>query len=151
MTLSVKSEFILATTSPSCVKISLSMTSTPPLTLSEFVKKELERKGWNRSELSRKSGLSTGTISNVLNDDRPAGVDVVRAMAVALGVPQHILFYYARLITELPGEIPVEVQETASALLKLPERDRQEIMDIVSVKVKRLGNADRDSGGKEKR
>lgn len=54
--------------------------------LNQWVTKKLKDKGWNRNELARRSGLNSGTISNVLNGKREAGAKFYLAMGRAFDV-----------------------------------------------------------------
>lgn len=67
----------------------------------EFVKwlqKELDNRGWNKSDLARQTGISRQTISNVMNFTRSPGPDFCNALAKALKVDPVGVFEKAGLI-----------------------------------------------------
>ena len=68
--------------------------------------KELDRRGWNQSELGRRAKISHGRISQVLSGDKP-GVDFCVAVARALNIA-------ALDVLVVAGIVPREPKETAN-------------------------------------
>lgn len=66
--------------------------------LIDWAGRELETRGWSMRELSRRSGLSVGTISDVLNDRANPGLDFCVGVARALDVPPENVLRMAGLI-----------------------------------------------------
>lgn len=60
--------------------------------------KELEHRKISQSDLSRMSGLSRGTISNLISGARGRGPDSIEAIARALKIPQEQVFRAAGLL-----------------------------------------------------
>lgn len=66
--------------------------------LINWIDRELEERGWSMRELSRRSGMSHGTISDVLNDRTNPGLDFCVGVARALDVPPENVLRMAGLI-----------------------------------------------------
>lgn len=64
---------------------------------------ELERRDWSQSDLSRKSGLSRSTISNLISGNRGLGKDVALALSDAFGLPLTDVIAAA-------GDIPAQIE-----------------------------------------
>lgn len=66
----------------------------------DWLQKQLIDRGWNQSELSRRSGITTGQISRLINGSRKPGIDNLQAIANALGLPASIAFAAAGIDLE---------------------------------------------------
>lgn len=58
----------------------------------EWLQAELNKRGWDHADLVRRTGLSSGGISHVMNGDRKAGPDFCIAVSQALGIPRETVF-----------------------------------------------------------
>jgi len=87
---------------------------------------EMEKQGWNNSELARRSGLVPSTISQVISGSRRPGPDFCVGVAKALNKPPEVIFRVAGILPQLPGaedDITLrEIMDTAKRLT--PERRR---------------------------
>ncbi|MFC1923561.1 helix-turn-helix domain-containing protein [Chloroflexota bacterium] len=54
---------------------------------SDWLTEELNERGWNKSELVRRSGLSTGYTYRIVNGKVNPGADACRGIALALDIP----------------------------------------------------------------
>lgn len=92
---------------------------------------ELRDRGWSNSELHRRSGMATSTISMILGGQKKPGWDFCAAVAQALGEPPDKLFRMAGLLPSIPAsnaleaellhhfrQLDEEQRRTALALLK---------------------------------
>lgn len=91
---------------------------------------ELSRRGWTPAELARRAGLSTGTLSNILNGNRNPGPEVTLSIAKALGEPADKVFRLAGILPRLPGsEDDQVIKEIMDILKNMPPEDRQDVLD----------------------
>lgn len=64
----------------------------------EWIEHERDVRGWSIRELSRRSGLSSGTVSDVLSDRTNPGFEFCRGIARALGEPPEKVLRLAGLL-----------------------------------------------------
>jgi len=76
--------------------------------LPNWIRAQLDERGWRPADLARHAGLTNATLSRILNGTRQAGPEVCTAIANALGVPPEYVFRLAGLLPTLP---PVVEQE----------------------------------------
>lgn len=77
----------------------------------EFIQDQMDARGWNQAELSRRSGLSSQQISKLLNDerDRLSGmprIDTVEGLARAFGITPDAVAKQAAQAYGVPGAQP---------------------------------------------
>jgi transcriptional regulator with XRE-family HTH domain len=87
--------------------------------------KQIDKRGWNQSELARRAEISHGRISQVLSGDKP-GADFCVAIARALNMSAYYVLGQA-------GIVPLEPEETvnlreANRLFAQLSDDEQEIL-----------------------
>jgi transcriptional regulator with XRE-family HTH domain len=68
------------------------------ISFSEWLQKELERKGWNQSDLARAAHLGKGSLSDIISGRRKVGSEVARAIADALKLPPEQVFRAAGIL-----------------------------------------------------
>lgn len=91
--------------------------------MSQWLKQELNKRGMTQAELSRRSGISPGHITKVLNGERGLGEQALRGIADAFHVPPDIVFRKAGLLPELP--VNDEMKEELIFLFDmLPDREK---------------------------
>lgn len=76
--------------------------TTPP-EFFEWLKKELDKRGWSEADLARKSGMPQSIISGARRGTQAMGIISTNKIADALGVPQVTVAIMAGLI-EPPGK-----------------------------------------------
>ena len=64
----------------------------------EWLLKELKERGMSQTELSQSSGLSQGTISNIISGRRGRGLDSLQAIARALRLPPETVYREAGVL-----------------------------------------------------
>lgn len=67
-------------------------------TFGKWLLTELENRNWSQSDLSKRSGLSRGTISNLINGTRGVGADSLLTIAKALNLPPEQIFEAANIL-----------------------------------------------------
>lgn len=77
-------------------KIECKIVSMESLTV--WIIEELNRRDWNPADLAKRAGLSTGSLSNIMNGKRKPGPKALRAIARALGEPPDNVFRLAGLL-----------------------------------------------------
>lgn len=103
-----------------------------------WILEELDKRGWQPADLARKAGLSTGSLSNILNGNRKPGPSVCVAIAQALDEPPELVFRKARLLPPLIG--PEESQtfdEILDFMKRLTEDEREEVLDYAKRRYER--------------
>ena len=53
----------------------------------EWLRAELDKRGWLPARLARESGITRGALSHVFNGERQPGLELLRGVAHALGLP----------------------------------------------------------------
>ncbi len=97
---------------------------------------ELNKRGWNQNQLAKRAGLASGTISNIISGSKGMGIDTAKAIAKALRVNPKIVLEAAGLLPAEP-ETDAGFEEWAYMLSQLPERDREELLQIARLKLDR--------------
>lgn len=97
---------------------------------------ELIKRDWSQSDLAKKSGLSRGTISNIMSGLRGVGTDSLNAIAKALQLSPSIVFQAAGLLPPA-AEGGEEREEMKYLFSRLTPEDRREILELMRFKVER--------------
>jgi len=95
--------------------------------LSDFLNKTIEDRGWYKRELARRAGLSSGQVTDVLNDRTNPGCDFCISVARALHVPPEDLLRMAGILPSLPPAVASE-REATTLYRRLPEQIRDVIL-----------------------
>jgi transcriptional regulator with XRE-family HTH domain len=101
----------------------------------DWLDEQLKLNDLNDHQLALRAGLSHSVISKARAGASPKW-EACLALASALQVPPELVFYKAGL---LPGDGVecTEMKELRMLLQRLPEDDRQELVQIARLKVKR--------------
>lgn len=97
----------------------------------EWVEEELKNKGWNRNDLSRRSGVDSGHLSRVLNRERGYGPDTVLAIAQALGAPPVLAFQKAGWLPDNDSQARISDIITAYKIDELSQTDKDLVLKFV--------------------
>lgn len=97
------------------------------MNISEWLKKELNKRGMNQAELSRRSGISAGHITKVLNGERGLGEQALKGIAEAFHVPPELVFRKAGLLPDVPRNDEMR-EELVFLFDMLPENEKQIIL-----------------------
>jgi transcriptional regulator with XRE-family HTH domain len=101
-----------------------------------WLNSELNKRGWNQNHLAKKAGLASGTISNIVNGSKGMGIDTAVALARALNISPQTVLEAAGLLPPDPEADP-GFEEWTYMLSQLPERDRDELLQIARLKLER--------------
>jgi transcriptional regulator with XRE-family HTH domain len=112
-----------------CVKIMLSM----EIKFNDWLKTELDKRGLNQSQLAKLAGISRGTISNIMNENRGIGKNSLLSIARGLKLPATTVLRAASILPEEPEYIPL-LDEWNAVFYELTPEDQQEILDIARMK-----------------
>lgn len=93
----------------------------------EWLENEIEARGWNRNELSRRSHTDSGLISRILNEERKPGPDTLTAIAQALKIPPVNVFRIAGLLPPEPDPDP-DLDQFLFIIAQLPDRERRTLL-----------------------
>ena len=96
----------------------------------------MAERDWKQADLARKTGISTGYISQILNGVRTPGTQFTKALARVFGMSDIEVMRRAGLADDLPKFSPV-IEATASMLNDLPEEDQEDIRAMVRAKWER--------------
>ncbi len=87
-----------------------------------WLREELEKREWSQNELARRAGLTSASVSYVLNELRGPGPEFCQAIAQALRLPEEFVFRQAGLLAPVPPDAQVgPLVEWLYALARLPQ------------------------------
>lgn len=115
-----------------------------PDNFAEWLQTELNSRAWDQHDLARRSGLTNGAISHVLNGTRQAGVDFCIAIARALGIPRHEVFRLRgwlldQAITVLPADADPRLVRLSELVQALSPAHRELVLDAWEATLKAAG------------
>ena len=94
-----------------------------------WLRAELKSQGLSQADLSRVTGLHTGSIANVLNGQRKPGVDFVMAVARGLRIKPEEMYRHAGLLPPKPSPTHnPTLDEMIDVVRRLSDDDRKEIV-----------------------
>lgn len=94
---------------------------------SSFVYQQLNDRGWSQNELSRRSGMSSTAISEVLTGKRSPGKNFCIAISRAFRIPREIVFEKAGIL--LPSSDNPVITEIISLVKELDESNLNRVVD----------------------
>jgi transcriptional regulator with XRE-family HTH domain len=99
----------------------------------EWLVAELERRDLTQSDLSRMSGLSRGTLSNIVSSTRGRGPSSLLAIAKALKLPPEQVFRTAGL---LPPALKSdeETERIVYEMSDLTPQEKEEVLAFINMK-----------------
>lgn len=101
--------------------------------LIEWLRGEIEERGWTIRELGRRSGINPGTLSYVLNYERGAGPGFCQKIAATFGEPPEKIFRLAGLLPSVP-ELQADWEELMFYYNRLTDDERR----LIGVQIKAL-------------
>ncbi len=105
---------------------------------SDWLEKEIEKRGWSMSELARRSNVSRPAISRVVSGERGAGSALCRAIAQAFDMPEEKVFRIAGLLSELPApDEDFTFAQVYDMMKHLTPEERVEVMEYVEWRYRR--------------
>lgn len=105
----------------------------------EWIQAQLKQLGMSQAELSRRTGLSTGHVSMIVNGDRDPGPDACKAIAKAFDLPESVVFQAAGLLTGIHEEGEGSALKTMAHSLfdRLDVDDQEELVQFMRLKIQR--------------
>ena len=100
------------------------------MNFSEWVLQELDTRGWSQSDLARASGLTRGTISNLLNEVASPNPQTCIQIAKAFELPPEVVLRKAGILPPRT-KIDEDVDRLAYRIAQLPPDDQQRVEAIV--------------------
>ena len=97
------------------------------MTLQDFILKQVGDRGWSLNELARRAGLSSGSISMVMSEQRRAGPVFCNGIARALKISPEEVFRRAGLLPPAPPENP-SIIEVTRLFVKLSPEQREYVL-----------------------
>jgi transcriptional regulator with XRE-family HTH domain len=115
-----------------------------------WLERELAARGWVPFHLAKRAGVQPSTIQNLISGERNLGADVGRAIAHALGLPEHIVFLAAGLLTEKPADLTAHpIKASIARILEKTEDDEKLRRMLRAIELfDETGGADQDQGKK---
>jgi len=104
----------------------------------EWLRKEIEERGWTMGALARRADVSHAAISRVVNGERGAGPELCRAIARAFEMPEEHVFRMAGLLSQLPSpDDDLTFAQVYDMMNRLTPEERREIMEYVEWRYKK--------------
>lgn len=101
---------------------------------SDWLSDEMNKKGWSQSELARQASVTRGGISNLINNVRNPGPEILEGVAKALDYPVEFVFRKAGILPPAREEDPTD-EELLHLYDQLSEEEQTEIRDWIRFKV----------------
>lgn len=101
---------------------------TEETNFSEWLKDELEARGWKPAELSRRGAIDKAVVSRLLSAGRKPGPETCASIAQALELPEEDVFREAGLLPLKPLE-PRGLSELVQIYTHACEEDRDDLLE----------------------
>lgn len=95
--------------------------------IADYIKAELERKGWSQARLAKASKLDSAVISNIVNEKRGMGWESARAIADALNIPPETMFRKAGLLPPVPTKTE-QSEQLLYLFNQLPQNEKDRLI-----------------------
>lgn len=99
----------------------------------EWLVQELEDRELSQSDLARISGLSRGTLSNIISGARGRGPESLSAIAKALKLPVEKIYRAAGLLPPII-KADEDMEQILHEIAKLPKDDQREVLAFIRMK-----------------
>ncbi len=113
------------------------------MSFGDWLKKELDKRGWVQAELARRSGVPQGQISNIIRGIRQPGPEPCSAIGQALGVSREEIFQARGWLlngseTDLKLRLSPEITQIAVRMDQLPSIQRQTAIQVTATLIDAL-------------
>lgn len=98
---------------------------------SDWLNAELRARDWKQADLVRRSGISSGLISQILSSQRRPGIDTIVAIAHALDIPEVVVMARVARGTSYKTNIDEEGEILLFEFYKLSAEERKMILDEI--------------------
>jgi transcriptional regulator with XRE-family HTH domain len=102
----------------------------------EWLRSEINERGWSQNELARRAGLSSGGMSLIMTQQRGVTAEVCQAIARALKDPEEEVFRHAGLLPDRPS---YDVRERRALFMfdQLSVAQQEHILELMRSMVER--------------
>lgn len=97
---------------------------------------EMDRRGWNYSELARRAGLNASTLSKAISGYNRPGLELCVGVAEALGVPPETVMRRAGLLPKSAEDDPA-FAEIVDILRNVSRKELLNILEYVAFRYER--------------
>ena len=105
---------------------------------SEWLKRELNQRGWSQRELARRAGVSATAINDTINQKTRPGWDLCTAIARAFDMSEEEVFRIATLLPPLPDtEEGVTYQQLWDIVKRMSPEERGEVYRYARYRLQR--------------
>jgi len=94
----------------------------------EWLRRELDKRGWSQNELARRAGLTSGSVSQVMTGLRRPGVEFCQGVARAFKISETVVFVEAGVMSPARNASEVTLQELYDLLKDLPVSEQRAIL-----------------------
>ncbi len=113
------------------------------MSFGDWLKKELDKRGWVQAELARRSGVPQGQISNIIRGIRQPGPEPCIAIGQALGVSREEIFQargwlLSNAETDLWRQLSSEATQVAARIDQLPLEQQSVVLQVTETLIKAL-------------
>lgn len=108
----------------------------------------MAKREMSQADLSRKTGLTTGGISNLINQVRNPSPEACTAIAAALNIQQETVFRAAGLLSPLPEKDKL-TGEAEFLLSQMPKAKREQAVAFIRFLANQKGDHDVTSSMEE--
>jgi transcriptional regulator with XRE-family HTH domain len=108
-------------------------------TFGQWLVEEMGKRGISQTKLSKLSGLSQGTISNIISGRRGRGADSLQAIALALKIPRETVYRKAGLL-DASRNTDEQIDEINHLAKDLSEEDRRTVIEFIRMLDRLRGN-----------
>lgn len=98
------------------------------MVFSEWLRGELNSRGWSQNELGRRAGLTSAAVSLVMTQMRQPGPEFCQGVARAFRIPETVVFEQAGLLSPARGEGELTRRELYELLKDLPVEEQRAIL-----------------------
>lgn len=110
----------------------------------QWLQNQLDTRAWDHAELARRSGLTKGGISHIMNGTRNASPDVCIAIARALGLSREEIFRargYLRHEPQIvfPPDFDPRLEAIGKAINDLPPLQREAMIEAWGATLRAAG------------
>lgn len=116
----------------------------------EWLTSELDKRDWTASDLARHSGISKGSISNIISGVRQPGNDVCEGIARAFKISPEVVYRRAGLLPPLPEE-DINRDELINLYNLMNESNREDVIDYARMKLKKQEKEKKTNANKHDR
>jgi len=97
-------------------------------TFNEWLFSEMRKRRWTQADLAQQAGITRGAVSHLFSNTRKPGVELLKAVAAALGLPRENVYRAAGLLEAEP-EVTPRLREWIKLFVDADEETRELLLD----------------------